>query len=154
IVSRFRDLLTRVDLEDVIAFSECIVQKQQFLDFLHKIVYSDLAKHVLERSQLHKMVERHLWMFGENYNGTPKLFSDKNLADNLAQLRQSLFIYEPTKEDENLIEIEDEKSRNITDLFFFNEKVMDNQKREILIVELKAPKVRISDKELLQARKY
>jgi hypothetical protein len=118
------------------------------------LVYGDIAKYVKERSQLHKIVEKHLWMFGENYNGTPKLFSDKNLANNLVQLRNDLFNYELTEADENLFPISDEKVRNITDLFFYNERITDNQKREIMVVELKAPKVKLSDKELTQARRY
>lgn len=46
------------------------------------------------------------------------------------------------------------KIRSITDLFIYSEKIIDSEKREILVVELKAPKVKISPKELSQVMKY
>ena len=36
----------------------------------------------------------------------------------------------------------------------YSEKIIDDKKREVLIVELKAPKVKISPKELGQVMKY
>jgi hypothetical protein len=153
-LNRFKSVLDKADLLDIITFSEEVAKKQQVLDFLQKLLYSEVAKHVKERSELHKIVERQLWVFGEQYNGVPKLFSDKNLANNLVELRNSLFGYEVTEEDENLVALVDDPVKNITDLFFFNETVINNDEREIMIVELKAPKVRIGDKELTQAKKY
>ena len=153
-LSRFKSLLERSDLEEVIAFSEEVARKQQILDFLHKLNYAEISERVKERSELHKIVEKHLWLFGEQYHGTPKLFSDKNLENNLTALRNELFQYELNQKDENLIEMADEGVRNITDLFFFNENILSEETREIMVVELKAPRVRISDKELGQARRY
>lgn len=43
---------------------------------------------------------------------------------------------------------------NITDLFFLNEKVLDNEDREIMVVELKSPKCAIGKKELQQIDEY
>ena len=43
---------------------------------------------------------------------------------------------------------------NITDLFFFNEKVLDNEDREIMVVELKSPRCAIGKKELQQIDEY
>jgi hypothetical protein len=87
IISRFKSLLDKADLDDVISFSEEVVRKQQFLDFMHKILYSEVAERVKERRELHKIVEKHLWIFGERFNGVMKLFSDKNLENILRQLR-------------------------------------------------------------------
>lgn len=151
---RFKSLLEKADLEDVIAFSEEVCRKQQFLDLLHKLNYTEISKRVKERSELHKIIEKHLWVFSEQYNGTPRLFSDKNLEDNLKKLREKFFSYRLTEEDENIQEVEDEKVKHITDLFFFNESIVTDEEREILIVELKAPSVRISSKEINQATKY
>ncbi|NUM42812.1 MAG: ATP-binding protein [Leptospiraceae bacterium] len=153
-VMRFKDLLDKVNLEDVIQFSEQVASKNQFLDFLHEILYGLPAKHVKERSQLHKIIERKLWLFGEQYNNTPQLFSDKKLETALNSLRDELLVYEPSKEDENVAELEDSSLRNISDLFFYNEKPLDDESREIMIVELKAPKVKLNQKELNQIEKY
>lgn len=154
IIRRFKSLLHKADLEDVIFFSENVANKTQFLNFLHEIVYGKPSKHLKERGQLHKILEKHLWIFGEQYSQTPQLFSDKNLQNTLNELREKFFIYDPSDEDENLIELENQDLKNITDLFFYNEKILDNEEREIMIVELKAPKVKLSQKELTQVDKY
>ena len=96
-----------------------------------------------------------MWLFGESYNGVPNmLWSDKKIAKIFEDLRTQYMSYEPTKEDENLIEIKGEGLNDITDLFFTNEKPMDDGSKEFMIVELKAPKCKISQKELTQIKKY
>ena len=59
-----------------------------------------------------------------------------------------------SKVDENLIEIEEDQLRDITDLFFFNEKIKDDQSREVMVVELKRPSCKITQKELNQLDRY
>ncbi len=153
-IKKFKELIERVDLENVIKFSTDIVQKSTFLDILNNLIYSDISSHVKERSQLHKIIEKQLWIFGEEYANTPKLFSDKNLENNLRELRTKYFFYEPTASDDNLIQFDDGKIMDITDLFFFNEKIINDSKREIMVVELKAPRCAISQKELNQVDRY
>ena len=70
------------------------------MEFLHELTYGEISKHLKERSQLHKIVENELWLFGENYNGTPKLWSDKKIGNILVELRDKYFNYEPTEEEE------------------------------------------------------
>ena len=94
-----------------------------------------------------------LWLFGENYSDTPILFSDKKLEANIAALRAKFFDYEPTEKDENLVNVPEEL-RTITDLFFFNEKILDDTRREVMVVELKAPRVKLHQKEFNQAEGY
>lgn len=153
-IEKFNELLDRTNLEDVIQFSEEVARKNQFLDFLNNIIYEAPAKRVKERSQLHKVIEKNLWIFGEQYNDTPTLFSDKSLKNNLIELRKTFFDYDPSKEADNLLELEDSSLKDITDLFFFNEKILDDNRREILVVELKRPSCKISMKELNQLDKY
>lgn len=154
VLKKFKSLLQMSDLNNVICFAEQVAQKNQFLNFLYNIVYNETAAVLRERSQLHKIVEKHLWLFGEEYNGNANLFSDKNLENNLRELREKYFGYELNDKDDNLHEIEDKKIKDITDLFFFYERPYGGQKREVTIVELKAPKCRISDKEINQVKKY
>lgn len=148
---KLHDLIKRSELEDVIYFSSAIAEKKEFLEFLHNIVYGDVASVLRERSQLHKIIEKQLWLFGESYSGTPYLWSDRKIGKIFEDIR-NIMNYLPTKEDDNLIE--GEGLDDITDLFFFNEKIMDNNSREIMIVELKAPNCSISQKELNQIDKY
>ncbi|RII31310.1 MAG: hypothetical protein CXR30_00395 [Geobacter sp.] len=153
-IKKFKTLIERTKLEEVIFFTDEIARKSQFLDFLHKIVYGEPAKRVKERSVLHKIVEKQLWIFGEHYTNAPTLFSDKNLENNLTKLREKWFGYELSADDDNIDEVEDEKNRDITDLFFFNERIGDNGKHEVMIVELKRPSCLINQKELNQVDKY
>lgn len=152
--TRFNALLHQVDIEDVVVFCDEVKGKQQFLDFLHKLNYAEVAKNVGERAQLHKIVQRHLWIFGEEYSGCPTLFSDKNLGNNLEKLREEFFAYVPTAEDDNLDLDAPKEVREITDLFFFNEKLLQAEQKEVMIVELKAPRVKLGQKELNQAKRY
>jgi hypothetical protein len=153
-LEKFHHLLEKTDLEDVVHFASVVAEKTEFLNFLQELTYGDISKYIKERSQLHKIVENQLWLFGENYNGTPKLWSDKKIGNILEELRKEYFDYEPSEADKNLIELEDSGLNDITDLFFFNEKITDSGEREIMIVELKAPKCAISEKELNQINRY
>lgn len=154
-IVKLNALLDKTDLENIIHFATEVAKKKQFLDFFHDIVYGDISKVLQERSQLHKIVEKQLWLFGEQYSNTPILWSDKKIGNIIEDLRKEHFDYQPTKEDGNLIEdtvypgVDD-----ITDLFILNEKVNDDESREILIVELKSPKCAISQKEIGQIDRY
>lgn len=149
---KFNSLLQKTDLEDVIQFASQVSDKLEFLNFLHELAYGEISKVLKERSQLHKIIENELWLFGENYNGTPHLWSDKKIGNILDQLHDSFLNYEPTKEDENLIE--ENNLDDITDLFFYNEKITDSDEREIMVVELKSPKCSIGLKEINQIDRY
>jgi len=153
-VTKLKKLIEIVDFENVIEFSTDIANKNNFLDILYKLVYSPISENVKERSQLHKIIEKQLWIFGEQYAHTPILFSDKNLENNLRELRNKYLVYEPTNDDNNLVKCDTPKIKDITDLFFFNENIISDKRREIMIVELKAPKCAIGQKELNQVDRY
>tara|TARA_R110002051_G_C8723691_1_gene497041 strand:- start:76 stop:2124 length:2049 start_codon:yes stop_codon:yes gene_type:complete len=153
-LEKFHHLLEKTDLEDVVQFASIVAEKTEFLEFLHELTYGEISKHIKERSQLHKIVEHQLWLFGENYNGTPKLWSDKKIGNILKELRNEYFDYEPSIEDKNIIELNEDGLNDITDLYFFNEKITDSNAKEIMVVELKSPKCSISKKELNQIDDY
>lgn len=156
LLDQFKTLLNKTDMENIIIFADEVTEKIKFLDFLHQLIYGEISNNLKERSQLHKIIQKNLWIFGESYKDSPSLsiYSDKNLENNLINLRKKFFEYELSKEDDNLIELQDDKVKNITDLFFFHERILDTDNREIMIVELKAPRVRIHGKELNQIDKY
>ncbi len=154
LISKFSDLLEKTDLENIIEFSDKVATKIEEVDFLEKLVYTDIAKNVKERKELHKFLERMLWIFGEEYNETTKLLSDKNLEKNLIQLRDDCLGYKASKKDDNINEVTERSVKSITDLFMYNQRILDHKRREVLIVELKAPKVKISPKEIAQVMKY
>lgn len=151
---KFDDLLDKTELENIIEFSDKVASKLEDLEFLEKLVYSEVSKNVMERKELHKFLEKMLWVFGEEYNDSTRLLSDKGLEKNLLELREKTLKYKPSKEEDNINTIKEKKIKSITDLFLYSEKILDLNKREVLIVELKAPKVKISPKELDQVMKY
>lgn len=153
-LEKFHSLLEKTDLEDVISFSSQVADRIQFIEFLEKITYGEVAKFLKERKELHKIVEKSLWIFGENYNGSPKLWSDKNLGNILTDLHKE-FQYSESGPDENIDEnIKIKGISEITDLVFFNERITDDDFKEIMVVELKAPRCKISPKELDQIFNY
>jgi hypothetical protein len=153
-VSQFSNLLERTDMEDIIEFSDKVSKKMEDIEFLDKLVYSEISKNVKERKQLHKVLEKMLWVFGEQYNESTHLLSDRGLAQNLIELRESTLIYKSSRTDDNINEIKESNVKSITDLFMYCDRIMDVEAREVLVVELKAPKVKISPKEVGQAMKY
>jgi len=153
-IEKFHDLLKKTSLSNVIQFSHQVATKIEFLDFLYELTYGDISKNIRERNQLHKILENQLWLFGESYNGAPHLWSDNKIGRIFEEIRKSHVDYKPTTEDENLIPLTGKGLNDITDLFFTNEKIMDDGKKEYMIVELKAPKCAISQKELNQIDRY
>lgn len=151
---KFDDLLDKTELENIIEFSDKVAGKLEDLEFLEKLVYSEVSKNVKERKELHKFLGKMLWVFGEEYNDSTRLLSDKNLEKNLLELREKTLKYKPSKDNDNINELKEKNIKSITDLFLYSEKILDLNKREVLIVELKAPKVKISPKELDQVMKY
>jgi len=153
-LTKFSELLEKTELENIIEFSDKVASKLEDLEFLEKLVYSDIAKNVKERKELHKFLERMLWVFGEEYVDSTRLLSDKNLENNLLELRERTLKYKVSKDDDNELELKEKSLKSITDLFLYSEKILDLNKREVLIIELKAPRVKISPKELDQVMKY
>lgn len=151
---KYRELLDITNIDQIVNFSSSVGKKLEFLDFLYEITYGDISKSLKERAQLHKIVEKELWLFGEEYGASTVLWSDTKLANNLDELHRKYLDYEPTDDDENLIAEYKEEYGDITDLFFYNERKLGNNRREVMIVELKAPYCKLSQKELNQVEKY
>ncbi len=154
LVGRFRSLMSKTSAGELIRFNERVVKKLEDIAFLEKLVYGEVSKFVKERKELHKFLERMTWVFGEQYSDNTTLLSDKSLENNLSNLRDELLKCEPKKKDENLIEDVKGASKSITDLFMYSERIIDAHQREVMVVELKAPRVRLSPKELAQVKNY
>ncbi|WP_028328974.1 ATP-binding protein [Brachyspira alvinipulli] len=150
LIERFNDLVDKTELDKIIPFADDVASKMCFLDFLEKINYADdISKYILERQELHKIVEKELWIFGEEYSHNTILKSDKNLGNNLIDLRNNI-IKNTNEADEITIKNEIKK---ITDLFFWVDFKYTNR-HEVLIVELKRPSLHIGYKEVEQIQDY
>lgn len=152
-IRQFSELLERSELKDIIDFSDKVARKMEELEFIDKLVNSEISKHVLERKELHKFLEKMLWIFGEEYSHAVNLLSDKNLQHNLKALRDDIMKYKADKASDNVIDVS-RSLKSITDLFMYSEIRPDQEHRKVLIIELKAPRVRLSTKELDQVYRY
>lgn len=138
----FSNLLDETDLSNIIKTSTMVSNRLKFLRSLRMLVYGDIASKVKERSQLHKMVAREAWIFGEEYNLRA---SDKTFNNTISEIRESVSNF--------CGEYEVEGGGKIPDLFFTSKQFYADQPWA-LIVELKRPKVSIGDDEVRQIKTY
>ncbi len=142
-------LLDETDLSAIISAATMIADRLKFLHGLRIILFDQEAKDRLkERSQLHKILETNTWIFGEEFN---LWASDKELTTVLKvhrdKLDPELIIEEPVK----LLT----RKRGIVDLMLSrSQKRHRADEYEHLVVELKAPKIKLTSKELTQIKDY
>jgi len=145
----FASLLQETTLSALITAGKVVADRLKFISALESIVFDPETKGRLkERAQLHKILAENTWVFGEEYN---LWVSDKDLRRVLEKHRDhldsSISIDEPVK----VIG----KKRGIVDLMF-SRSTRRHRANDIehMVVELKAPKVKIGAEEITQAKKY
>lgn len=147
-IERFRKVLARTTLESIIKLSSEVTNRLTFLDLLHILVYGPDAKSVKERSQLHKIIDPHCWIFGPQFHLAT---SDKSFREVIRRHRKKA----------GLVDVDDQALENvggvddIPDLFLASTRDFPVQtKHHHLLVELKAPNVGLGRKEVEQIRRY
>ena len=147
---KLREVCESTPLPMLIKHYKEIVRRETFLEVLDTLVHDDFYKeHLRERTQLHKIIERETWIFGDKFDynlGT----SDQGLVN---VLKHVLPQQELSTEEIDAIEKEIEKNakdaasylKKIPDLYMYKRfsSIQDRQ-NQYLIVELKAPSVPIS----------
>ena len=147
-MDRFRRVLEKTTLQSLIRLSSEVTGRLQFLDVLHELVYGELAPTLKERSQLHKIIDSHCWVFGPAYHLAT---SDKSFREVIRRHREMAGL-EPTP-DREMKEISG--VADIPDLFLAAKREYPVQPRSRhLLVELKAPRVSLGWKEFKQVTKY
>ena len=145
-VARFASLLRRTSLSSIIAVADLLVDRLRFLDELDVLLYGSPAKWVKERSQLHKIIEGHTWVFGEQYH---LMGSDRQIGKLLPAVQVAL-----TEDTENLVRV-DPSLRDIPDLYLARSKWNEGAKfHQHLVVELKRPSVKIGVSHIHQLQRY
>jgi len=142
-------LLQETTLSAIITAAKTVADRLKFIAALESIVFDPETKGRLkERSQLHKILAENTWVLGEEYN---LWASDKDLKRVLEKHRAVL--------DPNIV-IDDPvkvigKKRGIVDLML-SRATRRHRADDIehLVVELKAPKVKIGADEITQAKRY
>lgn len=143
------ELLRDVSLSAIISSAKIVADRLRFLTGLEAILFdADIKKRLKERSQLHRIIAQNCWLFGEEYNLS---VDDKSLTEVLRKHRK--LVGDDTVIDEPVKHVS--KARGIVDLML-SRAIRRHKADELthLVVELKAPKVKIDEKEITQTEKY
>ena len=132
-------LLQKTTLASIISSAKMVADRLEFLTGLEAMLFdTDLKKHLKERSQLHKIVAENTWLFGEQFALT---VSDQSLTEvlkkHLKEMGSDAVVDKPVKRLDG--------TTGIVDLFM-TRKVPSARadERDYLVVELKAPSVKIN----------
>lgn len=146
------DLLQHTTLTSIIEASKLVADRLQFLAGFQELLFRPESKRDLrERSQLHRMLEKETWIFGEEYLLTS---SDQNLntvlGKHLEKLRPEL-----SKKRKAQPVVRDDGSQGVIDLLLGREVAAYAQPRkEFLVVELKRPSQKIDLEVHAQIQSY
>ena len=142
-------LLKETSLSSIISAVRTVTHRLKFLAGLEEILFGKETKHRLkERSQLHKILEDNIWIFGEEYTLS---VSDKSLTNVLRKHQQLLG--DTTAIDHTVSH--PSKQSGIVDLMLSRtlqrHRVED---LEHLVIELKRPSVKIGKDQVNQIQEY
>ncbi|WP_326824877.1 ATP-binding protein [Streptosporangium sp. NBC_01756] len=142
-------LLQRTSLSEVIKATGQVADRLDFVAALKKLVFEpEVSRTVKERSELHKILERETWIFGDAYG---LMVSDQSLDAVLDRHLKALG-REPEGGLSDPVRREDGR-QGIVDLML-GRAHRGSAGREHLVVELKAPKVKIGQTEVGQIKSY
>jgi hypothetical protein len=143
------ELLKDASLSGIISAAKVVTDRLKFISGLEEILFNqDIKKVLKERSQLHKILEENTWIFGEQFSLS---ISDKSLTKVLKKHLKSKGV--EVIPDSPVKRLDD--SVGIVDLMLTRNIARNHpSEREHLIVELKAPKVKVGQKEIGQIESY
>jgi len=142
-------LLDRTSLSSLIKASTAITDRLDFLAALEHLVFDPEAKGRLkERTELHRILERECWIFGEEYG---LYASDRSLTEVLR--RHNALLGRPMPAAGVPVQRLD-GSRGIVDLMLSRSGPLRNGERHHLVVELKRPKLTLGMTEFEQLSSY
>jgi hypothetical protein len=143
------ELLRDVSLSSIIGAAKVVADRLKFLIGLEAILFDpELKARLRERSQLHRIVAQNCWLFGEEFSLS---VDDRSLTEALRAhkkiLGEHIVIDEPVKHVS--------QERGIIDLML-SRLTRRHKASEVshLVVELKAPKVKIDAQEIAQIEGY
>lgn len=133
--ANFAEILRRSKLQHIIDAVSVIERRVAVIEELKRIVF-EARKFANERDHIQKIVEHHFWLFGEQYH---MLTADKNLSTSLKEYERIT-----ATSDHFTSAMTTEESRQRADIFLYSQQVCEDSSSEMVIVELKAPHVKLS----------
>ena len=149
-IDELRDILERTTLTNVITASRKVGDRLDFIHGLNALLFDKSTRKVTkERRQLHRILARETWIFGEEWTLTG---DDQRLTE---VLKQHLALLE---KDTELAEERDVLTADgrdlIPDLVLGRKLQTGKNQFDQLVVELKRPNHKLADEDVSQLRKY
>lgn len=142
------ELLSRTTLSSIISAAKTVANRLDFLVALEALVFDkESKKKLLERDQLHKMLEKEAWLFHEEF---ALAGSEERLEEVLAK---HLAILGPRQDDSAPVNVAGGKQGRV-DLMLSKTVRPRSGQYDYLIVELKRPSKKIDSEVLTQIEKY
>ena len=141
------ELLRKTPLSSIIRTARIVADRLDFLLALEHLVFDkDSKKTLLERDQLHKILEKESWLFREDFTlaGSEQRLEEV-LQKHVGQLGQ--------RADDSPVELEDGKTGRI-DLMLHKVTQPRDGEFDYLVVELKRPSQKINQAVLSQVENY
>lgn len=141
------EMLERAKLSSIISASHQVLNRLRFLESLDDLLFGSLSKSLNEPRQLHRVLSKELWLFGEQYNlGT----DEKGLREVLRKHIEILGRNELVTGDVKLLDGKDARY----DLMLWTQLPIRKDYFEHLVVELKRPSIKIGLEEINQIQRY
>jgi hypothetical protein len=141
-------LLKRTSLSAIISSAKIVANRLDFLNGLEALLFDkESKKKLLERDQLHKILENEAWLFNEEFGLAG---SEQRLEE---VLNKHLDKLGKREDDPEPVEVGDGKTGRV-DLLFHRAIQPRAGEYDYLIVELKRPSKKIDDEVLTQIKKY
>jgi hypothetical protein len=147
-VQELAELLRRTDLPSIIRVATLIVDRLDFLRVLDDVLYGYTGFKITERRHLQKMLEQNTWIFGEQWHLTT---ADQSVASLVEKVRQQLGL---KADDDPDASIDVSQALRLIPDFYLVQNRRDGGIVHHLVVEIKAPGVRITDGHIQQLEKY
>ncbi|MDG2068554.1 MAG: ATP-binding protein [Paracoccaceae bacterium] len=146
------NLLKRTTLTAVINAARSVSDRLDFLKALQILIFNAASKRqLLERSQLHRVIAEHTWLFGEQFNLTN---DDEDLS---SVLRSHLKLLGPDREElapDEPVRDADGKTRIVDLMLSQRLPTSTDDERKHLVIELKRPSRSINEDVVNQIKKY
>jgi hypothetical protein len=142
------ELLRKTPLSSIISSAKIVANRLDFLIALETLLFDkEMKRNLLERDQLHKILEREAWLFREEFSLAG---SEQRLEEVLQKHLDKLGSRE---DDPDPVRLSDGKTGRV-DLMFHKVVQPRNGEYDYLIVELKRPSKKVDDEVLTQVKKY
>jgi hypothetical protein len=145
-------LLDKTSLSSIINSSKEVADRLDFLRGLEVLLFEAEAKQkVLERRHLHRILAKHTWLFGEEFS----LSVDDQSLDAVLAKHLELIRCEPEVVDTSHNVTLLDGTHGIVDLMLSRRIPQPrSEEREHLVIELKRPSQKLTDKVLTQIKNY